>query len=322
MMTREEHESKMAELRGKRTRLRFPRRSFTAGFLPEPTALYPGRPTTPLVGIASPDAASQEGSAVQDAVLGQKEAVKDNGAAKNQQQEKPPPRRSYSVMDYAPVPITHKPSSRLQLIDLPNEIHHSIFDFLDHLDGTVLGLTSRHFYAIQRMRIGKVPLNLGRMQPNDLEWCWRTSGTRIQQCSRDVLQQTFPLRSSEGNLDAIREYSELSKYRLKGLQLCAKCGHLRCQLWKHIKETFPDELEYCSISGKVGTSPQREEPVLDEHYEYYSINGKVGPVSRPSDAAPGKSYQACHRRSPRHPGLCGIHHPKKTKTRGGYATAL
>ncbi len=48
-------------------------------------------------------------------------------------------RRSYSVMDTEPLPHYHRPSSRLALMDLPNELHFAIFDFLDMIDSTCLG---------------------------------------------------------------------------------------------------------------------------------------------------------------------------------------
>ncbi|RYC54931.1 hypothetical protein CHU98_g11282, partial [Xylaria longipes] len=48
--------------------------------------------------------------------------------------QQPAPHRSYSVMDYEPVPFTHQPGTKLQLAHLPAELHYAIFDFLDPID--------------------------------------------------------------------------------------------------------------------------------------------------------------------------------------------
>ena len=193
-----------------------------------------------------------------------------------------PPQRTRSVTGYVPSNITARPSRRLQLGDLPTEIHDAIFDFLDDIDATVLGLTSGHFYAIQRARIGKVPLDLTRMCPNDLEWCWRAWGHLFQQCTPDVLKQTYPLRTTKDcSPDTIGRYGELSAYRLKGQQWCNHCQHCRCQLWRHITSFFPGS-EFCSISRKFG--PVRQQPVSNNLWW-------------------------CHRKSPQNPKLCGRHQP-------------
>ncbi len=90
------------------------------------------------------------------------------------------PRRSYSVMDYEPIPHHHRPSARMTLLDLPSELHFAIFDFLDPIDSTCLGLTNKHFYDIHRRMHGTISLSARRDGPNELEWAWHLAGAVIQ----------------------------------------------------------------------------------------------------------------------------------------------
>lgn len=91
----------------------------------------------------------------------------------------PPPQRSYSVMDYVPIPVLHLPGEKLQIVHLPPEIHFAIFDFLDPIDSTCLGLTNKHLYAIHKRMHGTIPLSARREGPNDMEWAWRGAGPLI-----------------------------------------------------------------------------------------------------------------------------------------------
>jgi hypothetical protein len=119
-------------------------------------------------------------------------------------------------MDHTPTPGTHQPGRWLQLMNMPTGVHHMVFNFLDDLDGTALGLTSRYFYSLQRQRVGSVSLKMGRAGLNDLEWCWRLSGDLLRCQPHDVLRKTFPLRTDTGSIDVIFKYQELSRYRLRG----------------------------------------------------------------------------------------------------------
>lgn len=148
----------------------------------------------------------------------------------------PSPQRSYSVMDYEPIPARLLPGGKLQLPYLPPEIHYAIFDFLDPIDATCLGLTSKHFYTIHRTMHGSVPLNARRMGPNDMEWAWRLAG---------------PLIAAGTPKD-----SAMAMLLPRGQVYCRKCGTSRCELHKHIQDFFGDNKEYCEVSGKFGRKAQ------------------------------------------------------------------
>ena len=105
-----------------------------------------------------------------------------------------PPRRSYSVTDCAPIPHHHRPSTGVTLLDLPAELHFAIFDFLDSIDSTCLGLTNKHFYSIHRRMRGTVSLAARREGPNSLEWAWHLAGAVVQSpappCVKPVAAKT------------------------------------------------------------------------------------------------------------------------------------
>ncbi|KAI1167595.1 hypothetical protein F5B18DRAFT_658961 [Nemania serpens] len=181
----------------------------------------------------------------------------------------PGPWRSYSVMDYEPVPFTHQPGTALQLAHLPAELHYAIFDFLDPIDSVCLALTSRHFYAVHWAMHGRVSLAARREGPNDMEWVWRHAGP-------------FLLGGGSGggygsSGQHQQKQNSLAMLSPRGQVYCRKCRTARCELHTHIKEWMGPGLEYCVVTAKYG----------------------------PPAHAGSKAF--CYRASPRHPNRCGRH---------------
>ncbi|KAI2625932.1 hypothetical protein GGR54DRAFT_523929 [Hypoxylon sp. NC1633] len=149
----------------------------------------------------------------------------------------PGPLRSYSVTDVEPVPFTQQPGIALTLEDLPPELHYAVFDFLDPIDSTCLGLTSTHFYDIHRRMHGTVSLSARREGPNDMEWVWRNtfiSGPFVAAGSGTDKQNTLATLSPRGQI------------------YCRKCRTARCELHNHIREWVGSDVEYCNVSQKFG----------------------------------------------------------------------
>jgi hypothetical protein len=146
--------------------------------------------------------------------------------------ELPGPQRSYSVMDYVPLPVLQRPGEKLQFVHLPAELHFAVFDFLDDIDSTCLGLTSKHFYYIHRRMRGTIPLSARRAGPNDMEWIWRLAGPLIArgQSEESAVNSVLP----------------------RGQVYCRKCGVSRCELHKHIQDWMGDVYEYCDVRQKFG----------------------------------------------------------------------
>ncbi|KAK6089020.1 F-box domain-containing protein [Seiridium cupressi] len=144
----------------------------------------------------------------------------------------PGPQRSYSVMDYVPLPVLQRPGEKLQFIHLPPELHFAVFDFLDDIDSTCLGLASKHFYYIHKRMRGTIPLSTRRAGPNDMEWIWRLAGPLI----------------AKGH----SEESAVNSILPRGQVYCRKCGVSRCELHKHIQEWMGDSYEYCDVRQKFG----------------------------------------------------------------------
>ncbi|KAK3994634.1 hypothetical protein QBC44DRAFT_235713 [Cladorrhinum sp. PSN332] len=176
-----------------------------------------------------------------------------------------PPRRSYSVTDHEPIPHHHRPSSRLQLMDLPPEIHYTIFDFLDPIDSTCFGLANRDLYAIHRRLNGTVPLSVRREGPNELEWAWHLAG--------NVVKTNPPPTPTVTGEDKDGQVIKLSNLRIRGQAYCRKCGVTRCQLHKHIQQWIGDEFEYCSVKKKFG-------PIAPEGAKSYCFMSKPGDETR------------------------------------------
>lgn len=156
----------------------------------------------------------------------------------------PPPRRSYSVQDYEPLPpLLPKPSSRMTILDLPSELHYTLFDFLDPIDGVCLGLAHPRLHDIAKRKYGKqVSLASRYSGPNDMEWAWRGAGPLV--------------RSNTGGL-AARGYED-SNLRPKGQVYCRKCGISRCELHRHLKEWMGEDREYCEIKMVFGQRAGKE----------------------------------------------------------------
>ncbi|KAK4240202.1 hypothetical protein C8A03DRAFT_31677 [Achaetomium macrosporum] len=161
-----------------------------------------------------------------------------------------PPRRSYSTTDQKPIPRRHPPSARLTLMDLPVELHFVIFEFLDPIDSTCFGLTSKHFYAIHRRLHGTVPLTARRTGPNDLEWAWHLAGNIVQKNPAAVNSKDADAAPLDGLGE--KEKNALSKLRVRGQGYCRMCGVTRCQLHKHIQEWMGEGFEYCFVKEKFG----------------------------------------------------------------------
>lgn len=159
-----------------------------------------------------------------------------------------PPRRSYSVMDYEPVPPEQQPSSGpITFSTLPPELHYAIFDQLDPIDATCLGLANRHFYSIHRRMHGSVPLSVRRDGPNELEWAWHKAAYPSHGGS-------FSMTNTQGQ----GHESNLTALRVRGKGLCRKCGVSRCELQKHIRDWIPENYEYCSVRDKFVPKPGEE----------------------------------------------------------------
>ncbi|KAH9900239.1 hypothetical protein F4778DRAFT_166631 [Xylariomycetidae sp. FL2044] len=180
----------------------------------------PASPLTPQSTQASPSVASGETS--------------QNAAPAAKRPSMPAPQRSYSVMDFEPIPFTHRPGATLTLPDLPPELHYAIFDFLDPIDSTCLGLTSRHFYGIQRaMRHARpIPLAARREGPNDMEWVWRNAGPFLP--------------------SGVSKQNSLAMLSPRGQVYCRKCRTQRCELHNHIRDWVGDAMEYCEVTQKFG----------------------------------------------------------------------
>ncbi|KAL2127600.1 hypothetical protein VTI74DRAFT_10436 [Chaetomium olivicolor] len=263
--TREEHIMKEASLaRGKRT----PRRAQTQHeyFLPSPHAdsafTFFQQPPTPQDSPRTPSTP---------APAQQREAER----SRPRRPPLGPPRRSYSVTDQQPIPRRHPSAAGLALTDLPSELHFAIFDFLDPIDSTCLGLTNKHFYAIHRRLHGTVPLTARRAGPNDLEWAWHLAGNIVRNnpaviTADDASKVDDPAAAALIKGLGEKEKTALSKLRVRGQGYCRMCGVTRCQLHKHVQEWMGEGLEYCSVREKFG-------PVAPEGSKSYCY------MSRPGD---------------------------------------
>ncbi|GAP84509.1 putative F-box domain-containing protein [Rosellinia necatrix] len=177
------------------------------------------------------------------------------------------PHRSYSVMDYEPIPFTHRPGTALRLGDLPAELHYALFDFLDPIDSVCLALTSRRFYAVHWSMHGRVSLAARREGPNDMEWVWRHAGPFLLRRGGD----------GGGGGGGAGKQNALAMLSPRGQVYCRRCRTARCELHKHIKDWMGPGLEYCAVTEKYGP------------------------------AAPEGAKGFCFRSSPKHPNRCGRH---------------
>lgn len=303
-MTREEHAAMMHELNKKRAGWRTPRRGWSSTDSPVAETAQPTAPvSSPLANNTSyPESFERINRPLPDRSHPgrphpQRKPVEPQPAAGDQTRQPqrplpPPPRRSYSVMDYEPPSQTHPPSMRMAITDLPGEIHFAVFDFLDPIDSTCLGLTNKHFYAIHRRMHGIIPLSSRREGPNDLEWAWRGAGPLVHskpgappKASQDA---TAPTQNPEMATPAqAADAQALERLRVKGQVYCRKCGISRCELHRHLRE-------WMASAGK--------------RYEYCDVTAKYGP------SAPEGAKEFCYLRSPKKPHRCGRHLAKSSGT--------
>ncbi|KAG5988705.1 hypothetical protein E4U43_004657 [Claviceps pusilla] len=174
----------------------------------------------------------------------------------------PPPRRSHSVTDKEPEPshpqYRHpgRYAPTVHLLDLPSELHYSLFDFLDPIDGACLGLAHPNLYAIHRRKNGTVPLCSRYSGPNDLEWAWRGAGSllRRRECESASSSSNSAVADSRGNdTGGVREATKaLERLRVKGQVYCRKCGISRCELHRHLRDWMGSQYEYCEIRKVFG----------------------------------------------------------------------
>jgi hypothetical protein len=141
-------------------------------------------------------------------------------------------------------------------MNLPGELHYAIFDFLDPIDSTCLGLTNKHFYAIHRRMHGTVPLGARRDGPNELEWAWHLHIAQKGIGAVDRNPVVFVTADGSGQAktheEKEKEKHALAKLRVKGQAYCRKCGVCRCELHKHIQSWMGEGMEYCSVKQKFG----------------------------------------------------------------------
>lgn len=170
------------------------------------------------------------------------------------------PRRSYSVTDYEPVPPEQCPASGpLTLTTLPSELHYALFDFLDPIDATCLGLTNHHFYDIHRRMHGSVPLSVRRDGPNELEWAWHKAAYPSPSIPMSMTMTSATMGTAgQGGGGGGDKTSHLAALRVRGKGLCRKCGVSRCELHKHIVGWVPANYEYCSVRDRFVPRPGEE----------------------------------------------------------------
>jgi hypothetical protein len=140
----------------------------------------------------------------------------------------------------------------MSITDLPSELLYATFDFLDLIDSTCFGLTSKHFYAIHRDLHGFVSLSSRRHGPNDLEWAWRLAGHLIQHPnhprSADTVVVTSMITGTAKGQALARLWPHKQVY-------CRKCGTSRCELHRHLREwmgTDSGRSEYCHCTQRFG----------------------------------------------------------------------
>ncbi|KOS20336.1 hypothetical protein ESCO_006231 [Escovopsis weberi] len=209
----------------------------------------------------------------------------------------PPPRRSHSATDKEPEHADpSQPTGRLTLLDLPSELHYTILDFLDPIDGVCFGLAHSRLYSIHRRKNGIVPLSSRYNGPNDREWAWRGARSPVRAGpeaeAKSETAKTYskkddaaaPAPTMEAGEGAVRP-RDLEDLRVRGQIYCRKCGTSRCELHRHLKGWFGEGREYCEVKQMYGAP--------------------AGPQA--------KSY--CYMPSPKNPHRCGRHGAK----RGGVA---
>lgn len=177
--------------------------------------------------------------------------------------KKKPPRRSYSATDKEPEEVLPsiglpQPSAHLGILDMPSELHYTLFDFLDPIDAVCLGLAhSKLYYIHRRKHAASVPLSTRYSGPNDMEWAWRgvsQPGSRSASPAPGAAATTSssPSPSPSPSPPPKQQQLPLDKLRVKGQVYCRKCGISRCELHRHLKSWMGDGYEYCEIKQRFG----------------------------------------------------------------------
>jgi hypothetical protein len=283
MMSREEHRAR--ELSRMRLDTRSPRRSHTHHDYQLPSATPSPSPATPHALRLFPIDKPTIRVATEDASPEKETISTPQDESRPRRPPLGPPRRSHSVIDYEPAPHYHRAAGDgLTLLDLPSELHYAIFDFLDPIDSTCLGLANRKLYRIHRRLHGIVPLSARRNGPNELEWAWHVAGNPLPQAMLPVPSTPTVTVS---NPAAVLDYQNaLAKLRIRGQAYCRKCGVCRCELHKHIQDWIRadgPEIEYCSIRQRFGPP------------------------------APEGAKDFCYMSTPKDPRRCGRHRIMKAK---------
>ncbi|KAF4977834.1 hypothetical protein FZEAL_5677 [Fusarium zealandicum] len=239
-ISREEHATRLQELNKKRGMIRAPRRGWSM-------TDYQGDMVVSQPGHSASSQIDRQASIPENDPLPAPEhhrpeepvnPIQENTSQVARRPKLPPPRRSYSVMDYEPIPQTQPPPPKdYTLLDLPAEVHYSIFDYLDPIDSVCFGVTNSNFYEIHRRMHGTVPLSSRYSGPNDMEWAWRGAGPLVHRSER------------QAPADAKKE---IERMRVKGQVYCRKCGISRCELHRHLKGWIGEGYEYCSIKDMYG----------------------------------------------------------------------
>lgn len=245
-MTREEHAKRLQEINKKRGLMKAPRRGWSmtdyqgdhvgshsgASYIDRQASIPEN--DSPPVEAQQPSAAELSPPLAVPSISQAPAEVKTTQLASRP--KLPPPRRSYSVMDYEPIPQTQpQPPKDHTLLDLPSELHYTIFDHLDPIDSVCFGLTNSNFYEIHRRLHGTVPLSSRYSGPNDMEWAWRGAGPLVHRHERNAETE-----------------NPVKHMRVKGQVYCRKCGISRCELHSHLKHWMGDGYEYCSVKEVYG----------------------------------------------------------------------
>lgn len=239
VLAREEHARRMRDLQQRRGVGKTPRRGFSlTDYQGDFTEFTPSVPSQPASGAVNVDASIPENTVLR------------TGTPVSQQQLQPPrplplrkktpPRRSQSVTDKEPETVSPdqpQVSEYSNIVDLPSELHYTLFDWLDPIDAACLGVTNTRLYAILKRKYPKVPLSSRYSGPNDREWAWRGAKHVVPSLAKQ---------------DSTKSENGLERLRVKGQVYCRKCGTSRCELHRHLKEWMGEGYEYCEIKERFG----------------------------------------------------------------------
>ena len=196
------------------------------------------------------------------------------------------PRRSYSVLDYtSTLSCIGAVPWKMTLDCLPPEIHVAMFDYLDLIDSTCLGLTNKHFYAIHRRIHGTVPLTTRRGGRNHVEKAWEMAALSMSPTpGRGLFDISIsPVLGAISMLSSLMIAVQLGqRYRAMSQPnqsfdvqfFCPKCGFRRCELHKHLSEWMGSHSEYCAVREKF-VSPAEKVGVAALCSSRYDLRGKV-----------------------------------------------